>query len=358
MSASPIRLAVLDDYAHTSKPIFEHFTRQNPDHNVQIDYYPSTLLTRTPDGLKAAIDRLKPYTIISTMRERTPFPAELISQLPNLKLLLTTGSRNASIDLAECEKHSILVAGTGPSPKAVPNYDSTNEQCWALILGVARRVAELDLRVKTGRGEEGWQEGLNTGLAGKTLGLLGLGRLGVQAAATGILGFGMKVLAWSENLTQEKADRAAADRGLPAGSFRVASSKQELFANADVLSVHYVLSDRSRGTVGKQELSWMKKSSFLINTSRGPLIDESALVNALRQKKLKGVGLDVFDVEPLPEDSVWRSNDWPEDVTVLVSPHMGYVEKNTMTSWYEQTADNVGRWLRGEELFKQMSTTA
>ncbi|KAK5096398.1 hypothetical protein LTS08_007654 [Lithohypha guttulata] len=325
MSASPIRLAVLDDYAYTSKPIFEHFTRQNPDHNVQIDYCPSTLLTRTPDGLKAAIDRLKPYTIISTMRERTPFPAELISQLPNLKLLLTTGSRNASIDLAEC---------------------------------VARRIAELDLRVKTGRGEEGWQEGLNTGLAGKTLGLLGLGRLGVQAAATGILGFGMKVLAWSENLTQEKADRAAADRGLPAGSFRVASSKQELFANADVLSVHYVLSDRSRGTVGKQELSWMKKSSVLINTSRGPLIDESALVNALRQKKLKGVGLDVFDVEPLPEDSVWRSNDWPEDVTVLVSPHMGYVEENTMTSWYEQTADNVGRWLRGEELFKQMSTTA
>lgn len=347
MTSTPIRVAILDDYASTSKPIFEKLIQTNPNLNLQIDSFPDTLATRTPTGLDAAVTRLQPYTIISTMRERTPFPAELLSQLPNLKLLLTTGSRNASIDVPECEKRGIILAGTVARPGAnyVAGYDSTNEQNWALILGVVKQIAEYDFRVKSG----GWQNGLNTTLAGKTLGLLGLGRLGAQCAVTGKLGFGMQVLAWSTNLTQEAADKAAEARGLPAGSFKVAGSKKELFREADVLSVHYVLSDRSRGIVGSEELGWMKQSAVLINTSRGPLVEEAALVKALRAGEIRGVGLDVFDVEPLPRDSVWRSQEWGEKV--LLSPHMGYVVDGTMRNWYEQTAENIRNWVLGEEVF-------
>lgn len=348
MTSGPIRVAILDDYASTSKPIFEKLIETNPNLNLQIDSFPDTLPTRAPSGLDASVTRLQPYTIISTMRERTPFPAELLSQLPNLKLLLTTGNRNASIDVPECERRGIILAGTGSTQhsKFVTGYDSTNEQNWALILGVVKQVAESDFRVKAG----GWQSGLNTTLAGKTLGLLGLGRLGAQCAVTGKLGFGMQVLAWSSNLTQEKADEAAEARGLPAGSFKVAGSKEELFREADVLSVHYVLSDRSRGIVGSEELGWMKKNAVLVNTSRGPLVEEAALVKALRAGDIRAVGLDVFDVEPLPSDSVWRSQDWGDKV--LLSPHMGYVVDGTMQSWYEQTAENIKRWVLGEEVLK------
>ena len=351
--SAPIRLAILDDYASTSHPIFADFKDRNSDLDLQIDHFPTTLNTRTPSGLKEAISRLQPYIIISTMRERTPFPAELVSQLPNLRLLLTTGNKNASIDLTECERRSIVVAGTGPRPGAVQGFDSTNEQTWALILGVVRHVAEDDMRVKAG----GWQNGMNSCLAGKTLGLLGLGRLGLQCAVTGKLGFGMNVVCWSENLTQEKADAQAESRGLEKGSLKVAGSKEEFFREADIVSVHYVLSERSRGIVGAKELGWMKKDAVLVNTSRGPLIDESALAKALRESRLKGVGLDVFDTEPLPDDSVWRRKDWPEDVTVLVSPHMGYVEELTMTSWYEQTTENVKKWAHGEDVSHRMKTS-
>lgn len=350
------KIAVLDDYAGTSRPYFSKLTQNQKEHDLVVDYFEDTLNTRTPEGLRLAIQRYNDYEIISTMRERTPFPAELVSQLPKLKLLLTTGNKNASIDMEECTRRGVAVTGTGRWAQFDPNHDSTNEQCWALILAVARRIAELDARVKTGRGKEGWQHGLNTGLAGKTLGLLGLGRLGTQAAATGMLGFGMKVLAWSENLTQEKADAAAEKRGLPAGSFQVAKDKEDLFRNADVLSIHYVLSERSRGIVGKKELQMMKSSAFIVNTSRGPLIDENALIQALKQSEIHGVGLDVFDTEPLPDDSAWRKTGWPEDVVVVISPHMGYVEETTMTSWYEQTTENIGLWLTGKNVLHQINT--
>lgn len=357
MSSSTTAIAVLDDYAGTSRQYFDTLVQDHKDLNIHVDYFDDTLNTRTTEGLHTAIEHYERYPIISTMRERTPFPAELLTQLPNLKLLLTTGNKNASIDMEACKKQGIIVTGTGRWAQYDPNHDSTNEQCWALILGVARRIAELDARVKTKRGKQGWQHGLNTGLAGKTLGLLGLGRLGTQAAATGILGFGMKVLAWSENLTQEKADAAAEKRGLPTGSFQVAKSKKELFENADVLSVHYVLSDRSRGIVGKEELKLMKPSAFIVNTSRGPLIDEATLVEALKEKKIHGVGLDVFDTEPLPDDNVWRTTTWPNDTVVVLSPHMGYVEETTMNSWYEQTAKNIRRYLSKEEVLYQITTS-
>lgn len=352
MARTTVRIAVLDDYAGTSNQILSTLREAHSDLSIEVDHYSDTINTRSPVGIEAAVRRLEPYAIISSMRERTPFPADLISQLPNLKLLLTTGTRNAAIDLDACQKHNVRVAGTVGHSKSVSGFDSTNEQTWALILGVAKKVAEGDANVKKGA----WQNGLVSILAGKTLGLLGLGKLGTQCAVTGKLGFGMKILCWSENLTQEKADKAAESRGLPQGSFQVAASKEQLFQRADILSVHYVLSDRSRGIIGKQELDWMKSTAILVNTSRGPLIDEVSLVDALKEKRIRGVGLDVFDTEPLPDDSIWRSRDWPDGVTVLISPHMGYVVEETMESWYEQTADNIKRFLRKEELLHVISS--
>jgi len=229
-----------------------------------------------------------------------------------------------------------------------------------LILGLAKDVARGDNVVKSPAASSsdpnsnvgGWSTTLTFGLAGKTLGLLGLGRLGAQAGVTGHLGFGMNVIAWSTSLTQEKADEAAEARGLPKGTFHVVGSKKELFERADVLSVHYVLSDRSRGIVGKEELSQMKRNALLINTSRGPLIDEPALIEALEAGEIRGVGLDVFAVEPLPKDSAWRREAyWGEGgrSSVLVSPHMGYVEEETMNDWYGQQAVAVEAWLgKGE----------
>jgi glycerate dehydrogenase len=188
------------------------------------------------------------------------------------------------------------------------------------------------------------------------LGILGLGRLGTSCAVTGKLGFGMNIICWSSSLTQEKADTAAQDRGLPTGSLEVVASKRELFEKADVLSVHYVLSNRSRGMVGEEELDAMKKTALLINTSRGPLIDEEALLKVLEHGKIRGAALDVFDTEPLEGDSPWRSLKWGTDgrSQVLLSPHTGYVEEETMHWWYEQTAENVERYVNGQDVLRQI----
>ncbi|KIW34755.1 uncharacterized protein PV07_01513 [Cladophialophora immunda] len=345
-SSTPVKLAILDDYASIALPHFQAVQGQ-----VQIDTFPTTLNARIPAEHTQLVERLKPYTVISSMRERTLFPRSVLEQLPNLKLLLTTAMKNAAIDLAACKDLGITVVGTTPKPNAVKGYDATNEITWALILGFAKDVVHGDTVIKSA--SAGWQTHLTFGLAGKTLGLLGLGKLGTQCAVTGVLGFGMKVLAWSSSLTQEKADEAAQSRGLPKGSFQVAGSKKELFERADVLSVHYVLSDRSRGIVGAAELAAMKKSAFLVNTSRGPLVDEPALVAALEAGTIRGVALDVFDTEPLPKDTPWRrSGYWGQDgrSRILVSPHMGYVEEETMNSWYEQQGRAVASWIKGEEV--------
>ena len=354
--STPIKLAILDDYASIALPHFDSLKSQ-----VEIDSFPTTLQARDSKDHQSQITRLKPYTIISSMRERTQFPRSLLESLPNLKLLLTTGMRNAAIDLDACKELGITVVGTGAKKNAVKGYDATNEMTWALILGLAKDVARGDGVVKSPATSSrdpnaqvsGWQTTLTFGLAGKTLGLLGLGKLGTQAAVTGHLGFGMKIIAWSSSLTQEKADEAAESRGLPPGSFTVVGSKKELFEQADVLSVHYVLSDRSRGIVGHTELSQMKKNALLVNTSRGPLIDEDALVSALEKGQIKGVGLDVFDVEPLPKESPWRREGYwgeGERSSVLVSPHMGYVEEETMHDWYGQQAGVVDAWVNKEEV--------
>lgn len=294
------------------------------------------------------------------MRERTPFPAGLLEKLPNLKLLLTTGLKNASIDLTASKQLGIRVTGaTGrgrtDSHNAAKNTrgpDSTTQHAVALILGIARNIAYDDLQVKNG----GWETLLATGLSGKTFGTVGLGRLGVNVAKIMHQAFGMRIVAWSSSLTQEIADQKAKDAGLVVEengekTFRVVS-KEDLFRESDVVSVHYVLSDRSRGIVGLAELSLMKKTALIINTSRGPLVVEDALLNVLEEGKIRGAALDVFDLEPLPQDSKWRTTKWGEDGKshVLLSPHMGYVEEETMNNFYDEQVEIVERWHKGRDL--------
>ncbi|KAL9111708.1 MAG: hypothetical protein Q9227_003983 [Pyrenula ochraceoflavens] len=340
-------LAILNDYASLAPSKLSHL--QSRLNVVQV---PGTFDVRSPSARAELVNLLQPYAIISTMRERTAFPAEVIRALPNLKVLLTTGAKNAAIDLQACQERGIVVAGTNgrsnPLASSLAKFQPTNEHTWALILGLAKRVAEGDASIHAG----GWETGLGAALAGKKLGLLGLGKLGAQAARTGMLGFNMEILAWSENLTQEKADEAARNLGVEAGKWKVAGSKEALFREADILSVHYVLSERSRGIVGHKELSVMKNSALLINTSRGPLVDEKALLDCLKDSKFRGVALDVFDTEPLERNSEWRTTQWGKDgrSQVLLSPHMGYVEEGNMNAWYNETVENVERWLDGKEL--------
>lgn len=346
------RLAILDDYQGIAPQHFVHLTSR-----IQITSYDNTLNPLDPAQRDALVERLYPYHIISTMRERTPFPRDLITELPNLRFLLTTGTINRAIDLQACAQQGIMVTGTTGGGRqqdmtwfAPPT--SMAQHAWALILGIARGIAKNDAVVKAG----GWQESVATGLSGKTLGILGLGNLGAETAKTAVLGFNMKVIAWSTNLSQDIADAQAMKMNLPVGTFRVVWSKEDLFREADVLSVHYVLSSRSEGIVGRKELEMMKPTAFFVNTSRGPLVDENALLDILNEGKIRGAALDVFDVEPLPSESDWRITQWGQDgrSDVLLSPHMGYVEEDIMSHWYEEQAENVARWLDGKELMTKL----
>ena len=354
-------LAILDDYAGVAD---KHFT-DIP--GLGVATFPNTLSPKKPADLEQLVQRLKKFSIISTMRERTPMPQSLLSQLPNLKLLLTTGVRNASIDLEYCKQRGIIVAGTmavrpksydkdghpihdgesAPTPPP-PGYDSTTQHAWSLLLSLTSRIPMDNSRLRSDT--SAWQSGLSVPLGGRTLGVVGLGKLGTSFCRIASAGFGMNVIAWSENITQEKADAAAEKAGLAKGTFR-AVSKEELFTQADVVSMHYVLSDRSRGIVGEKELGWMKKTAMIINSSRGPLIDEQALLKCLNEGRIRGVALDVFWEEPLPADSKWRTTVWGQDgrSMVVLSPHMGYVNEATMQTWYAEQADDVRRWIAREE---------
>lgn len=289
------------------------------------------------------------------MRERTPLPAELINRLPNLKLILSCGHRNKAIDMEAAEKRGIPVTAT-TDDKLGP-VDSTTEHIITMILGVTRNVAQNDAAVKAG----GWQTTFVTGVSGKTLGLVGLGRLGGSVARIMSLAFGMKIIAWSTNLTQEAADAQAKEQGLPVEqsdgekTFK-AVSREELFSTADVVSVHLVLSDRSRGLITEADLSKMKPSSFFVNTSRGPLVVEKDLLDILKAGKIRGAALDVFDLEPLPKDSEWRNSDWGTNgkSQVLVTPHVAYVEERSINGFYEQQVDDLLRWSAGKKLKKTM----
>ena len=339
------KFAILDDYQGIAPPHFAHL-----ESRVDITSFPKTLDPRDPDQHDALVQRLRPFDVILAMRERTPFSAQTIAALPNLKLLLTTGTRNLSLDLQACADRGIPVAGTEGRP---PGVNSTVQHTWALILGLARHIARDDAEIKRG----GWQGSLGINLSSKNLGLLGLGKLGSQVGKIAIQAFGMRVIAWSANLTQAKADEQAQAQGLPAGSFQVTASKSDFYAQADIVSVHNVLSDRSRGMLGAAELATMKPTAMLVNTSRGPLIDEASLLAALNAGRLRGAALDVFDPEPLPADSPWRTTAWGQDgrSEVLLSPHMGYGEEELLHGWYEEVAQNLASWLNGEELQRKMN---
>ena len=363
-------LAILDDYHGIAE---QYYRPLFPD--LPTTYYPDTLHPlHSAEDHAALITRLKPFSIISTMRERTPLPASIITQLPNLRLLLTTAPRNLGIDTAACASMNIVYCGT-PQPTAgqpdpEPGQDmtaiaeeskalrsrnsATNEHTFALLLSLAKNIPADDYRLKA-HPSGPWQTDLVTTLAGKVFGCVGLGRLGAQAAITAHLGFGMRVLCWSPNLTQQKADEVAARVGLKPGTFRVLGSKAEICQLADVLSLHLVLSDRSRGTFGAAELASMKKTALLINTSRGPLVDEAALLECCERGGIAGVALDVYDREPLAVDSGWRKGGpgyWVSEgrTRVVLSPHMGYNEGHTLHGWYELQAENLRRWLVGEEV--------
>ncbi|KAH8804587.1 D-isomer specific 2-hydroxyacid dehydrogenase [Xylogone sp. PMI_703] len=346
MATSKIRVAILDDYQGIAGAKFSHLASE-----IDLECFPNTLNPAIPAEKDALIKRLQPFTVISTMRERTALPGDVIRSLPNLRLLLTTGMKNSAIDITACTEQNIIVAGAkgiGKGGDANPptSIDSTLQHCWALILGIARNVARDDKGVKEGH----WEASFATGLSGKTLGLLGFGSLGARVASVGAYGFGMKIAAWSSNLTQEIANEKAKTCGLPEGTFKVTKSKEELLQVADVLSIHYVLSERSRDMLDAKELALLKPSALLINTSRAPLVNEDALLNVLKQGKIKGAAIDVYSVEPLLKESVWRTT--PE---VLLSPHMGYVEEGVMNRWYEDTATNLELWLNGKGLATRLN---
>ena len=274
----------------------------------------------SPDELA---DAVRDCQILVIMRERTPFPAGVFAKLPNLRLLITSGMRNASIDLAAAAEAGVTVCGTGS--------DSTPpaELTWALILGLARHIAVENARL---RANGPWQSTVGVTLAGKTLGLLGFGKIGTAVARVGTA-FGMDVLAWSANLTGERT---------AAQGVRLARSKEQLLRESDVLSVHLVLSDRTRGLLGAADLALLKPGALLVNTSRAAIVDQDALVAALRTGRIAGAGLDVFDQEPLPADHPFRTLP-----TVLATPHLGYVSDTNYRVYFREAIEDITAWLAG-----------
>lgn len=270
-----------------------------------------------------AIKALQGFAVVVGMRERTPFPRKVIEALPDLKLLITTGARNNSFDVKACAERGITVCGTGAvgSP--------TTGIAFGLMLELTRRIGFENARLKAGAP---WQVTIGRDLEGLTLGIVGLGKLGQRSAAVG-RAFGMKTIAWSQNLTDEKAKAAGAEY----------VSKEDLFRNADFVTIHLVLSDLSRGLVGAKELGLMKKSSYLINTSRGPIVDEKALIAALQAKSIAGAGLDVFDIEPLPLDHPFRQME-----NVVITPHLGYVSEQNYRKYFPDIVEDIRAWLDGK----------
>jgi phosphoglycerate dehydrogenase-like enzyme len=311
-----LRIAVLDDWQSIASGVLDWSVLDSVGEVSFLHEYPADTATM--------VERLASFDVICIMRERTLFNEALLSQLPNLKLLVTGGMRNAAIDVAAARRHGIEVCGTESYKHAAP------ELTWALIMGITRNLVSEANSLRAGN----WQIGIGSDLHGKTLGILGLGSIGKWIARYG-QAFGMKVIAWSQNLTAE----AAAEVGVT----RV--SKQELFEQADILSVHLVLSDRSRGLVDAEALGWMKPTAYLINSSRGPIVDEAALIDSLRHKRIAGAALDVFDIEPLPVDHPYRSLD-----NVLATPHVGYVTQNNYHMFYSQIIEDIQAWHAGKPI--------
>jgi len=316
-----MKILVLDDYQRVARTYgpFDSL----PDAQVEVLHEHIADLDELAWALRGA-------EVVVAMRERTAFRAEVFEKAPDLRLLVTTGMVNASIDLAAAAAHGVTVCGTGTGSATTSGTAlsaNTAELTWALILACRRRVVAEDRALREGR----WQTTIGADLAGSTLGVLGLGRLGTQVARVG-RAFGMGVIAWSRNLTAERAEAAGA----------TLVSKDELFATSDVVTVHLKLSERTIGLVGAAELAAMKPSAILVNTSRGPIVDESALVTALTAGSIAGAGLDVYDVEPLPAGNPLRG----APNTVLL-PHLGYVTDATYRAWYAQIVEDIAAWRAG-----------
>jgi D-3-phosphoglycerate dehydrogenase len=310
-----VRAAILDDYQNVAMG-FADWSPIAKDVEIKVFNKPFGSPEET-------IKALQGFSVVVGMRERTPFPRKVVEALPDLKLLITTGARNNSFDVKVCAERGITVCGTGAAGSP------TTGIAFGLMLELTRRIGFENARLKAGAP---WQTTIGRDLEGLTLGILGLGKLGQRSAAVG-KAFGMKTIAWSQNLTEEKAKIAGVDY----------VSKDDLFHNADFVTIHLVLSDRSRGLIGAKELGLMKKSAYLINTSRGPIVDEKALIAALQSKSIAGAGLDVFDIEPLPLDHPFRKID-----NVVITPHLGYVSEQNYRKYFPDIVEDIRAWLDGK----------
>ncbi|HKG86421.1 MAG TPA: D-2-hydroxyacid dehydrogenase family protein [Beijerinckiaceae bacterium] len=309
------RIAILDDYQRVAMTMAD-WSALPPECDLVV-------FDRNLETEDEAARALADFDVVCLLRERMPMPRTLIERLPALRLIVVTGAHNRTLDLAAAKERGITVSHTrgGDSQYATP------ELAWGLILSLMRHIPQEHQRMREG----GWQETVGTALHGQTLSILGLGRLGSRMASIG-RAFGMEVLAWSPNLTAERAEAAGA----------TLVAKNELFARADVLTIHLVLGERSRGLVGAAELQRMKPSAVLINTSRGPIVDEAALIAALEARDIRGAGLDVYDREPLPADHPLRRLD-----NVVLTPHLGYVTEGTYRMFYADTVEAIAAWRAG-----------
>jgi len=305
------RIAVLDDYQNVALSM-ANWSALDGQATITVfnDHLPDT---------DAVVAGLQPFDVVCVMRERTPMTRAVISRLPKLRLIASTATRNASIDLDAAAERGIEVVHTSYSS------DSTIELTWALILASARNLVAENASLRAG----GWQRLIGDDLRGRTLGVLGLGNIGGAVARIG-RAFGMEVIAWSQNLTAERAAEAGA----------ALVSKEELFRQADILTIHLVLSSRTRGLVSAKELALMKPTARLVNTSRGPIVIEADLIAVLQSGKIAGAALDVFDQEPLPADHLFRSLP-----NLLATPHIGYVSRDLYQRFYQDTVDNIRQWL-------------
>jgi phosphoglycerate dehydrogenase-like enzyme len=309
--AEPVRIAVLDDYQNVALSM--------ADWSVLDARATVTVFNDHVADTDAVVERLQPFDIVCVMRERTPMTRSIIERLPKIRMIASTATRNASIDLKAAEERGIQVVHTGYT--SAPTIELT----WALILASARNLVAENASLRAG----GWQRFVGDDLAGRTLGVLGLGNVGGAVARIGNA-FGMKVIAWSQNLTIERAAEVGA----------TLVSRDEVFREADVVTIHLVLSARTRGLVGAAELALMKPTSRLINTSRGPIVVEADLIAALKDKTIAGAAIDVFDQEPLPPDHPFRSQ-----ANLLATPHIGYVSHGLYGRFYQDTVDNIRQWL-------------
>jgi D-3-phosphoglycerate dehydrogenase len=310
-----LRAAILDDYQNVAMKFADWSAIQK---DVEIKVFNQPFASQDE-----AIKALQGFAVVVGMRERTRFPRQVIEALPDLKLLITTGAKNNSFDLKAAAERGVTVCGTGAAGSP------TTGVVFGLILELTRHIGYENARLKAG---ESWQSTIGQDLDGLTLGIVGLGKLGRRSAAVG-KAFGMKAIAWSQNLTLEKAKEAGVEY----------ASKEDLFRNADIVTIHLVLSDRSRGLIGAEDIARMKRSAYFINTARAPIVDQAALIKALREKRIAGAGLDVFETEPLPLDHPYRKLD-----NVVITPHLGYVAEQNYRKYVPDIVEDIRAWLDGK----------